>query len=610
MSEKSDSYKTKEDIKREKENIIQYLSKTFIENEPRIINKEPFNDWINGYLKNYIYKNNIDYKEEVFATEFNHIIDYLISPKGKKRFDRMTWEVAKEQAKQWQEWLNSRLLLGDDPENVFLHTELPNGWKAYELKSEQALAYEGGVMQHCVGGGSYILGVKRGNTKIISLRDEFDKPHATIEISNNETVRQIQGKNNKQPIEKHIPYIIKFLNKNNYNLIDNDNGYIFKLSGKFYYYSNLEDKALIYEKMLKKPLKGGELYIPRNIGQYITDNICLTGFLDRIKIKNINNHIVDMSELEVDNVLLEKTNAILPKKINRLICYNSLIYLNEKHIFKSIVIQDSIVKSHNNNINIDISEEENIDVTSGLLNKIWGAVSKNNTILNNVFHENLKLNINNEKSTEINNQYLRGNEIIIEKNPNLIVFGNNENFYLKDLEKLRISLDINENFNKQQFYKNIEKYDIKAISINGKNKTEVDNEFLQLIINNNKELTFAAQNVSINGSLNIENIKNKKSTYAFIFSNINELKIENSQLQDLKFTRSNINKLVLNNLKCHKSLDLRAEIKTLETENLKAQKIIGDTNILNNIKEQKQPDLFEETLTLQSKRKKGVKRRV
>jgi hypothetical protein len=193
-----------------KQQISQYLMSNFFQDSHN--KAEQLVDWFNGYLKNYLYKENIDYTTHKFHDEMNHIIDYLNSEDCPKKFHAMTWDVLKQKIEKWDQWLRNRAERGDDPNNVAFLIELKNGWKAVDLQSRKALSYEGGVMKHCVG--SYADRVLSGQKKIISLRDKQDNSHITIEFDTREQqIVQIQGKNNLVPKDEYKKYLAEFIQK-------------------------------------------------------------------------------------------------------------------------------------------------------------------------------------------------------------------------------------------------------------------------------------------------------------------------------------------------------------------------------------------------------------
>jgi hypothetical protein len=80
------------------------------------------------------------------------------------------------------------------------------------LLDESDLKYEGTVMGHCVGGTSYKTRVRNKKSIILSIRDEKNEPHVTIEI-NSELRRLVQkyGKSNQPPIEKYNKMYSEYL---------------------------------------------------------------------------------------------------------------------------------------------------------------------------------------------------------------------------------------------------------------------------------------------------------------------------------------------------------------------------------------------------------------
>lgn len=81
----------------------------------------------------------------------------------------------------------------------------------YLLNAEE-LKYEGKVMGHCVGGSNYKQKIKNGLSIILSIRDDKNQPHVTIEIDvSSRMVVQQQGKSNQEPIKKYKNLIKEFL---------------------------------------------------------------------------------------------------------------------------------------------------------------------------------------------------------------------------------------------------------------------------------------------------------------------------------------------------------------------------------------------------------------
>jgi hypothetical protein len=84
-------------------------------------------------------------------------------------------------------------------ENIVYEFKEPKGWTIQMVKSKNDLLVEGNRMNHCVGG--YHEHVLHGYSRIYSLRDELNRPKATIEMKGNkyQDVAQIQAVNNTEP---------------------------------------------------------------------------------------------------------------------------------------------------------------------------------------------------------------------------------------------------------------------------------------------------------------------------------------------------------------------------------------------------------------------------
>ena len=134
-------------------------------------------------------------------SEIEHIIDFLIH----KDFDNLSWasyNLLLEKSKKWIKQLSQNVArideeYGEDIEQVL---DFEDGFKFVKLLSEKSYRREGALMSHCVAS-YYDRGVE-----IYSLRDEFNKPHCTIEKDT-----QIKGKGNGSIHPKYIDYVVQFL---------------------------------------------------------------------------------------------------------------------------------------------------------------------------------------------------------------------------------------------------------------------------------------------------------------------------------------------------------------------------------------------------------------
>jgi hypothetical protein len=98
---------------------------------------------------------------------------------------------------------------------------------------EDTLAYEGEMLQHCVGG--YCPDVASGRSRIFSLRDAEGKPHVTVEVVPSRTntirsmregtatdfdIKQIKGLRNAKPADEYLPFVQDFVREGNWAKVD------------------------------------------------------------------------------------------------------------------------------------------------------------------------------------------------------------------------------------------------------------------------------------------------------------------------------------------------------------------------------------------------------
>lgn len=135
-----------------------------------------------------------------------------------------TFEMALNAARDWHEHLAENLAKLNKSKELFQKSlvgakhvmDLCDGMSAYQLTTPEALDFESEYMGHCVGKGGYDEGVKKGTTKIYSIRDERGEPHCTIEVRGND-IKQIKGKENKTPVHKYVLAIKLFIEQTKFN---------------------------------------------------------------------------------------------------------------------------------------------------------------------------------------------------------------------------------------------------------------------------------------------------------------------------------------------------------------------------------------------------------
>lgn len=207
-------------------------------------------------------------------------LDYLKTNNELESFD-----IVLQQAEKWHS--NMAKLAEKKAKNEKMYREslggtkfvmdLPDGLKAYQLMTPQALDFESAYMGHCVGKGSYDKYVSEGSIKIYSVRDENGEPHATLEVRGQD-VYQCKGKGNKTPVQKYIPAIQKFVEVQKLEILhDMKNIGLIKRAGKYYSVYDLPDGFVI----------NGDLDLSDTDFTGVNLNIVVTGKLNISKAKNL-----------------------------------------------------------------------------------------------------------------------------------------------------------------------------------------------------------------------------------------------------------------------------------------------------------------------------------
>jgi hypothetical protein len=135
-------------------------------------------------------------------------VDELKRPRKLLKFSRFE-DIVKEADKAMRA-ANARGGVSSKANGQTVYRDLDNGYRFVRLHTREALQRESAKMGHCVGNGGYDYVLEREGEAIISLRDKYDKPHATLHISG-DRILQMRGKQNRQPradyIETMMPVI-------------------------------------------------------------------------------------------------------------------------------------------------------------------------------------------------------------------------------------------------------------------------------------------------------------------------------------------------------------------------------------------------------------------
>jgi hypothetical protein len=153
----------------------------------------------------------LDKEHEVFL-----ILDWAIETRP--NLTSFSFDQALEEQKKWMVRLQHQGVIRPPPIDVErVIYKCSNKYFLYLLKPED-LAFEAQAMGHCVGGDHYKSKIKNSRSLIISLRDERNMPHVTIEIGLTQnhvgkwqgSVLQQQGKANLDPNEKYHAALREF----------------------------------------------------------------------------------------------------------------------------------------------------------------------------------------------------------------------------------------------------------------------------------------------------------------------------------------------------------------------------------------------------------------
>ena len=210
-------------------------------------------------------------------------LDYL-----KTNNEYSTFEKTLAQAEKWHEHMAQLAAKKEKNEQMYKASlagtqfimDLPNGMRAYQLMTPQALDFESEYMGHCVGRGGYDKDVTNGSVKIYSIRDNNGEPHATLEVRG-QNVFQCKGKGNKTPVQRYIPSVQHFVEAQKLEIMhDMKNIGLIKQDGKYYSIYDLPNGFVVRGDL---DLSGMDL-------ADVNLNIKVTGKLDLAKAKNIKLH--------------------------------------------------------------------------------------------------------------------------------------------------------------------------------------------------------------------------------------------------------------------------------------------------------------------------------
>ncbi|MBQ7660025.1 MAG: PcfJ domain-containing protein [Alphaproteobacteria bacterium] len=240
-------------------------------------------------------------------------IDYL---KTQEAYDTFTKTL--EEAEKWHNIMAQKTELRKRNEKMYqaslagTHNVMKwdDGMEIVQLTTPEALDYESEYMGHCVGKGSYDMGVKTGTIKIYSLRDAYGLPHATLEVRINkdtkkEEIHQCKGKGNKTPVEKYKSYIQEFITNEDFDIASDASNI-----GLIKVYDNKTRKSQ-YHDINEFINKLGTL--PKNREYVIKGDLSLF-HMNLIKLPDLSNFTIEGNFNCIGNFLTSLKGA--PKKVS------------------------------------------------------------------------------------------------------------------------------------------------------------------------------------------------------------------------------------------------------------------------------------------------------
>lgn len=192
-------------------NKEKYLIETFKIDEPvvkkiseigRLVGTHKYDVWIAKEVKkDSTLLNNLD--------GFLYVIDW--AQKMRPNISTLSFEQAHAHSEEWHNTMqfDEKAKNKEIEEDEKILYKCKDGKHYFVLLEPDELRLEGEIMRNCVG--SYTDKVKAGRSLIVSLRDEKNESHVTIEIDTQTGMAiQTKGKANGEPNPKYLKLITEF----------------------------------------------------------------------------------------------------------------------------------------------------------------------------------------------------------------------------------------------------------------------------------------------------------------------------------------------------------------------------------------------------------------
>lgn len=165
--------------------------------------------------------------DEALQQRIQPVLDYmldLVTSKPDTNVAAIGFDVAEQRAVKWHQQLQRQQpVVPPEEDGAQIIKTYTDGYTWRRVVGREAMDREGNAMGHCVGRLSYYQMVIRAKTEIVSLRDQQNEPHVTIEIGKaGTTIHQIKGKANRDVLPKYLPYVEDFLKSRPWDKINFD----------------------------------------------------------------------------------------------------------------------------------------------------------------------------------------------------------------------------------------------------------------------------------------------------------------------------------------------------------------------------------------------------
>jgi len=193
-------------------------------------------EWAKNAIKNHVsihWFNDVQVRRRPLWQSLEYIIHWFNAwPANDRRWNRVSridFRTAASASAMWFKDVTDNLwdYVKDKPPVIKVYE---NGYHWIRMSTALHFERESRLMGHCVSNGSYYESYRRGSHEYYSLRDKYNRPHVTVEVTYTRTqpptaligfpgsprkagsVMQCKGKSNAKPAPEYQLYIRRFFN--------------------------------------------------------------------------------------------------------------------------------------------------------------------------------------------------------------------------------------------------------------------------------------------------------------------------------------------------------------------------------------------------------------